>query len=62
MSVFTRMLIRRAIAAKCYATCLAGPQVNPVRTNFHTLRAFANLRLFDRLDRFQMRAAFRHVV
>jgi hypothetical protein len=45
--VFARMMVWRAVATERESTCLAGPQMNPVRTNLHALRALAPLRLFD---------------
>lgn len=57
MRVFGGVTIWRAIAAERRAARLAGSQMNPVCTNLHAVRAFAALRLFDRLDRVEMRAA-----
>jgi hypothetical protein len=54
--MFARVTIRRAIAAKCYAAVLARAQMNPSVADFHTLCAFANFWLFDRLDRIEVRA------
>jgi hypothetical protein len=54
--VFARVMVWRAVATEGDSTCLAGPQMNPVRTDLHALRAFAPLRLFNRLDRVKMRA------
>ena len=56
MRVLARMLVWRAVATERDPTCLAGPQMNPVRTDLHALHALAPLRLFDRLDRVKMRA------
>jgi hypothetical protein len=54
VGVFARMLVRRAIAAECDSTSLAGPQMNPGRTDLHAFFAFTALRLFNRLDRVKM--------
>jgi hypothetical protein len=53
--VFTGVLIRRAIAAQRHSTCLARAQMNPVCTDLDAFFAFAALRLFDRLNRVEMR-------
>ena len=45
--VFARVMVWRAIAAECDSTCLAGPQMNPVRTDLHAFFAFEAVRLFD---------------
>ena len=45
--VFARVMVWRAVATERDSTCLAGPQMNPVRTDLHALRALAPLRLFD---------------
>ena len=37
--MFSRMLIRRTVAAKRGAALLAGPEVHPRTTDFHTLLA-----------------------
>ena len=57
MSVLAGVPIWRAIAAERDAACLAGPQMNPVRADLHAFFAFAALRLLDRPDRVEMRAA-----
>ena len=54
--VFGRVVVRRAVAAKRDSASLAGPQMNPVRTDLHAFFAFATLRLLDRIDRVEMRA------
>jgi|HubBroStandDraft_6_1064221.scaffolds.fasta_scaffold1191337_2 hypothetical protein len=54
--VFTRMLVRRAVAAKRDSTSLAGPQMNPICADLYALFAFTALRLFNRFDRVKMRA------
>ncbi len=56
MRVFAGVLIRRAVAAERDATCLTGPQMNPVCTDLHALFAFAALRMFYRPNRFEMGA------
>ena len=55
--VFAGVLVRRRIAAECGAALLAGAQVKPLRADLDALRAFAALRLFNRGDRVEMRAA-----
>jgi hypothetical protein len=45
--VFASVTVRRAIAAERNVACLAGAQMDPVRTNLHALLACAALRLFD---------------
>jgi hypothetical protein len=55
--VFTRMPVRRTIAAERHAACLARSQMNPARAGLHAFLAFAALWLFDGLDRLEMRAA-----
>ena len=57
MRVLARMLVWRAVATERDPTCLAGPQMNPVRTDLYAFFAFAALRLLDRLDRIKMRTA-----
>ena len=54
--VFACMSVWRAVATKRDSTCLAGPQMNPVRTDLHAFFAFTALRVFDRLDRVKMSA------
>ena len=57
MRVFASVSIWRAVAAERDATCLAGAQMNPVGADLHAFFAFAALRLLDRIDRIEMRAA-----
>jgi hypothetical protein len=45
--VLAGMPIWRAITAKCDAALLARAQMDPGRTNFHALFAFAAVRLFN---------------
>jgi hypothetical protein len=45
--VFARMMVWRAVATERDSTCLAGPQMNPVRTDLHAFGAFTPLRLLD---------------
>jgi hypothetical protein len=47
MRVFTRVLVWRAVATERDSTCLAGPQMNPVRADLDAFFAFEALRLFD---------------
>jgi hypothetical protein len=55
--VFGRVVVRRAVAAERDFTSLAGPQMNPICTDLHAFFAFATLRLLNRVDRVEMRAA-----
>jgi len=45
--VFARMPVWRAVATERDSTCLAGPQMNPVRADLDAFFAFKALRLFD---------------
>ena len=54
--VLARVLVWRAVATERDSTCLAGPQMNPVRADLDALFAFTALRVLDRLDRVKMRA------
>jgi len=45
--VFTRMMVWRAVATERDSTCLAGPQMYPVRADLDAFFAFEVLRLFD---------------
>jgi len=45
--VFARMPVWRAVATARDSTCLAGPQMNPVRTDLNAFFAFGTLRLLD---------------
>jgi hypothetical protein len=45
--VFARVMVWRAVATERDSTCLAGPQMNPVRTDLHAFFAFGTLRLLD---------------
>jgi hypothetical protein len=47
MRVLGGVAVRRTVAAERNATCLAGPQVDPVVADLNALGAFAALRLFD---------------
>lgn len=61
-SMATGVAVWRTIAAKSHAAFLTGPKVNPVAANFHALFAFEALRLFDRINRFDVRTSIaRHV-
>jgi hypothetical protein len=55
------MPIWGAIAAKRYAACLAGAQMDPRGTNLHAFLAFTALRLLHCFNRAEMRTTcFRH--
>ena len=56
VGVFTGVLVRRAVAAECYAALLAGAQMHPVCADFNALFAFEALRMFYRPNRLEMRA------
>jgi len=45
--MFGRVMVWRAVATERDSTCLAGPQMNPVRTDLNALFAFAAFRLLD---------------
>ena len=49
--MFAGVLIRRAVAAQRDSTCLARPEMHPIRTDLHAFFAFAAMRLLDRLNR-----------
>jgi hypothetical protein len=51
------VLIWGAVATKRNATRLARAQMNPARTDLHAFFTFAALRLLDRFNRVEMRAA-----
>jgi hypothetical protein len=59
MTTRTRVLagvpVWRAVAAERNSAFLAGPQMHPIVTDLHALHAFATLRLFDGLNRVEMR-------
>ena len=55
--VFARMLVRRAVAAQGNATLLAGPEMDPLRADFHALSAFGDLGMLHRINGVEMRAA-----
>src|SRR5262245_6081232 len=57
--VFAGVLIRRAVAAQRDSTCLARPEMHPIRTDLYAFFAFATMRLLDRLNlnRIQMGTA-----
>jgi hypothetical protein len=55
--VFAGVPIRRAVAAQGDTALLTGPEMDPLRADFHALGAFANLRQFDGPDRVEMSAA-----
>lgn len=59
VGVFAGVLLRRRIAAERDITGLAGPQMNPSRTDLDALEALETLRLFDALDGDEVRAWFR---
>ena len=55
--VFAGVTVGRAVAAQSDTALLTGAQMDPLRSDFYTLGAFADLRLLDRIDRIEMRAA-----
>jgi len=55
--VFAGVAIRRAITTEGRAALLTSAEMHPLRSDFHALSAFANLRLFDGFDRVEMSAA-----
>src|SRR6185436_11860633 len=55
--VLAGVAVRRAVTAECVAALLAGPQVDPSRADFHALDTLAACRVFDRLDRRDMRTS-----
>ena len=55
--VFTRVTIRRTVAAQRCAAFLTRSQMNPGGTDFHTFGAFADCRLLDRSNCVEMRTA-----
>jgi hypothetical protein len=57
MRVLAGMTVRRAVTAERHAARLTSAQVDPFTANLHALRAFTPLRLFDRSDSVEMRAA-----
>ena len=52
------MAVRRTVATQGDAARLTGPQMNPGCADPHALFAFAALRMFYRLNRFEMGAGF----
>ena len=54
--MFAGVLIWRAIAAESGAAVLAGPEVDPGRSNFDALLTFEPCWLFDRGDNIDVRA------
>ena len=57
VGVLTGMAIRRAITTEGHTALLTRAQMNPFVSDFYTLFAFASFRVFDRLNRVEMRAA-----
>ena len=57
--VLAGVLVRRAVATKRDAACLAGAQMHPARADLHAFFAFAALRMFNGFNRIQMRTAAR---
>ena len=55
--VFAGVPVLRAVTANGHATCLARAQMHPTAADLHAFFAFTALRLFDRLNRLEMRAA-----
>ena len=55
--MFAGVPVWRAVTAQRHSTCLARAQMNPVRTDLHTLLAFQTLWMFDLFDCDEMRAA-----
>jgi hypothetical protein len=45
--VFAGVLIGRAVAAQRDSTCLARPEMHPIRTDLYAFFAFATMRLLD---------------
>ena len=58
--VFGGVAIRRVVTTVSATTCLAGPQMQPLRTNLHALRTLSALWVFDARNRFNVTAGFRH--
>ena len=54
MRMFAGVLIWRAVAAECYAALLTGAQMHPRCAGFNALFALLTLRMFYRLNRFEM--------
>ena len=54
VGVFTGVLVRRAVAAECYAALLAGAQMHPRSANFDALFALLTLRMFHRSNRVEV--------
>ncbi len=54
--MFAGVTISRRVAAQRRAALLAGAEMNPRVADLHTLRAFANFRLLDGGDGFDVRA------
>jgi hypothetical protein len=57
MRMFAGVTVWRAVTAESNATRLTSAQVDPFIANLHALHAFATLRLFNRCDCVEMRAA-----
>ena len=53
--VFTGVPVWRTVATERDATLLTGAQVHPLRSDLYALGAFANRRLFDGSDNFDVR-------
>ena len=53
-----RVTIRRTIATQRDAARLASAEVNPLIPDLHTLFTFTALRMFNRLDSFDMSTTF----
>jgi hypothetical protein len=56
--VLAGVTVRRAIAAKGDAALLAGAEMDPGRTDLYAFLTLGQRRLFDRLDRIDVRATF----
>jgi hypothetical protein len=57
VGVLGRMTISRIVAAKCHSAFLTSAEMDPRITNLHALGALANLRLLNRINSIEMRAA-----
>ncbi len=57
-SVFTRVLVRRAVATQGYATLLTRSQVDPLGADLYAFIAFAAHRMFHLGDRGKVYAGF----
>ncbi|HEY4281598.1 MAG TPA: hypothetical protein VGM62_00935 [Chthoniobacterales bacterium] len=55
--VLTGVMIGRTVTAKGDAALLAGAEMHPIRADLYTLGALEGLRMLDRLDCSNVRAA-----